>query len=202
MSCSSLCVPSFNCNTTMKFFQSLFSSLVLVCRIGSREISRKLQTLLYLTTRRNCFSWFYLILAISAFHLSFVNFFVLVPNIRLSKSPNKGFIQLKNDTAWRKVKQENWDKNRQKMVCKHLGFTETSVNAIRSKEIGSNEKIATGDLACYDTASSGISCCVNLVPSTTTSKVDLPYAECELWVYTLNFEFAGIVGAFLNIECI
>ena len=93
---------------------------------------------------------------------------------------------MKNDTTWRKVNEENWDRDRQKMLCKHLGFSETSANAIRNMEIGSNEKIVTGDLACYNTGSSETSCCVHLVPSITTSKVNIPYTECEYILLTLD----------------
>ncbi|XP_028402580.1 receptor-type tyrosine-protein phosphatase delta-like isoform X10 [Dendronephthya gigantea] len=101
-------------------------------------------------------------------------------NIRLSKSPNEGFIEVKNDTTWRKVIEENWDKDRQKMLCEHLGFGETSANTIRNMEITANEEIASGDLVCYNTGSGGTSCCVHLVPSTTTAKVDTTYAECKI----------------------
>ena len=66
------------------------------------------------------------------------------------------------------------------MLCRHLGFGETSVNAVKLVEVGTNEQIATGDLMCYNTESSGISCCVHLVPSTTASNVNIPYAECKL----------------------
>ncbi|XP_028402574.1 receptor-type tyrosine-protein phosphatase S-like isoform X6 [Dendronephthya gigantea] len=101
-------------------------------------------------------------------------------NIRLSKSPNEGFIEVKNDTTWRKVIEENWDKNRQKTLCEHLGFSETSANTIRNMEIAANKEIASGDLVCNNTGSSGTSCCVHLVPSTTTSNVNISYAECKI----------------------
>ncbi|XP_028402588.1 receptor-type tyrosine-protein phosphatase F-like [Dendronephthya gigantea] len=111
---------------------------------------------------------------------NYPNLITTASNIRLSKSPNEGFIEVKNDTTWRKIIEENWDKDRQKMLCKHLGFSETSANPIRTMEITANEEIASGDLVCYNTGSGGTSCCVHLVPSTTTAKVDITYAECKI----------------------
>ncbi|XP_028402587.1 phosphatidylinositol phosphatase PTPRQ-like [Dendronephthya gigantea] len=102
-------------------------------------------------------------------------------NIRLSKSPNEGFIEVKNnDRRWRKVIEENWDKNRQKMLCEHLGFNETGANTIRNMEIAANEEIASGDLVCYNRGSNGTSCCVHLVPFTTTSNVNISYVKCKM----------------------
>ncbi|XP_028402571.1 receptor-type tyrosine-protein phosphatase F-like isoform X3 [Dendronephthya gigantea] len=112
---------------------------------------------------------------------NYINTITTASNIKLSKSPNEGFIEVKNnDTTWKKVIEENWDKDRQKMLCEHLGFSETSANTIRNMEITANEEIASGDLVCYNTGSNGTSCCVHLVPSTTTTKVDIPYAECKI----------------------
>ncbi|XP_028402428.1 receptor-type tyrosine-protein phosphatase S-like [Dendronephthya gigantea] len=111
---------------------------------------------------------------------NYINPITTASNIRLSKSPNEGFIEVKNDTTWRKVIEENWDKDRQKMLCEHLGFRETSANPIRNMEIAANEEIASGDLVCYNTGLSGTSCCVYLVPSTTNSSVNIPYVECKI----------------------
>ncbi|XP_028399358.1 uncharacterized protein LOC114522809 [Dendronephthya gigantea] len=111
----------------------------------------------------------------------YINPIITVTNIRLSKSPNEGFIEVKNDTTWRKVIEENWDKNRQKILCEHLGFSETSANTIRNMEIAANEEIASGDLVCNNnTGSSGTSCCVDLVPSTTFLNVNISYAEYKI----------------------
>ena len=67
-------------------------------------------------------------------------------NVRLSQSPNKGFIEVKDGSTWRKVNEERWDENRQKMLCQHLKFNETDENNIITKNIGSGSEIATGDL--------------------------------------------------------
>jgi hypothetical protein len=99
--------------------------------------------------------------------------------IRLTFSPYRGYIEIKNGTIWRRVKEENWDKYRQKMLCQHLGFDETDANKIVSGQVSSGSKIVTGDLICYNTQPSGTSCCVHLQPSTTTSNIKIPYATCE-----------------------
>jgi hypothetical protein len=66
------------------------------------------------------------------------------------------------------------------MLCQHLGFKETDANDIRSVSILSYYyNIATGDFICYNTQLSGTSCCIHLVPSTTPSKISIPYVECE-----------------------
>jgi hypothetical protein len=68
---------------------------------------------------------------------------------------------------------------RHKMLCRHLGFSETDDHNIGTRNVGSGENIATGDLICYNTQPNGTSCCVNLQRNTTTSIVNLPYAICE-----------------------
>ncbi len=103
---------------------------------------------------------------------------VLVPQIRLAYR-NSGYIEIKYGLIWRYVVEENWDKNRQKMMCQHLGFEETASNSIDTRQLGSGRHIATGDLICYNTQSSETSCCVHLQPSTTTSSITFPYVRCK-----------------------
>jgi hypothetical protein len=98
-------------------------------------------------------------------------------NIRLTPSPYSGYIEIKHGSTWRYVNEKNWDKIRQKMLCQHLGFRETDANVINTYWSRRSYKIATGDLICYNTLSSGTSCCTHLVPSTNTSY--LSYAKCE-----------------------
>ena len=101
-------------------------------------------------------------------------------NVRLSQSPNKGFIEVKDGSTWRKVNEERWDENRQKMLCQHLKFNETDENNIITKNIGSGNEIATGDLICYGTQPSGKSCCIHLEPSISTSSTTVPYVTCGM----------------------
>jgi hypothetical protein len=111
--------------------------------------------------------------------------------MRLTRWPNEGFIEIK-DSIWRTVKEENWDKNHQKMLCQHLGFKETDANAIRFIKIGCEQDIATGNLICYKTQPSGTSCCIRLVPSKTKSDVDMPYVKCEYGLRVTDIKSAEI----------
>ncbi|XP_028413353.1 uncharacterized protein LOC114536224 [Dendronephthya gigantea] len=120
---------------------------------------------------------------------NYINRIRTASNLRLSKSANEGFLEVQNGRTWRKVNEENWDKNHQRMLCKHLGFGETGVNAVKKVEIGANEKIGTGDLVCYsNTRSSETSCCAHLVPSTTTSNMNISYVECKFCNKTALFQ--------------
>ena len=108
----------------------------------------------------------------------------LVSKIYLS-SRNRGFIIILAGRTWRRVVVENWDKNRQKMLCQHLGFEETADNKIVTNLLGSNQDIATGDLICYNTIQpSGTSCCIHLQPSKSplnpTSQIPLVQCKCIL----------------------
>ncbi|CAB3995581.1 receptor-type tyrosine- phosphatase epsilon-like isoform X1 [Paramuricea clavata] len=105
---------------------------------------------------------------------------IAAPNIRLSRSPYEGYIQIKDGSTWRYVKEDNWDKNRQTMLCQHLGFDETVKNDIIYRQSPSGVKMATGDLICYNTQSSATSCCIQLEPSIANSQVDMPYVECNM----------------------
>ncbi len=117
------------------------------------------------------------------------NHSTLASKLRLSKSPAEGFIEIKDSSTWRKVDETNWDENRQKMFCQYLGFNETDANLIDMREISSGQATAAGNLICYNTKPSRISCCVHLEPKTTTSKVYLAYAACEyLHVISIVFE--------------
>jgi hypothetical protein len=110
-------------------------------------------------------------------------FFILVlaPRIRLSNA-NTGRIIIYDGRTWRSVVEENWDKNRQKMLCQHLGFEETADNKIVIKQLGGGNDIATGDFICHNSIqSSGTSCCIHLQPSKppreTTSQ--FPDVQCK-----------------------
>ena len=101
--------------------------------------------------------------------------------MRLSQLPNQGHIQIKDGSTWWYVKQEHWDKYRQKMLCQHLGFKETDANDISFYQIDDGRNVATGNLKCKNTQPNGTSCCIHLVlNSKTKSNVDrLSYAKCE-----------------------
>ena len=100
--------------------------------------------------------------------------------MRLTYGANQGYIQVEDDSTWRYVKEEHWDQNRQKMLCQHLGFKETDANYIYSNyRIGGEHSIATGSLICYNTRPSETSCCIHLVPSTSTSNSKMTRAKCE-----------------------
>ena len=92
---------------------------------------------------------------------------------------NGGYIEIENGSDWRKVDEENWDRNRQRMLCQHLGFDEIDGNVIETRQLGSGEQIATGDLICYDTQSSGASCCVHFTPSISTTSTTIPDVRCK-----------------------
>ena len=110
----------------------------------------------------------------------FVPIFPLGPNVRLSESPNKGYIEVKNGSTWRIVDEKRWDKNRQKMLCQHLRFNETEKNDIFHKSIGSGKEIASGDLICYSTQPNGTSCCIYLEPSMSSKSIDVPHVTCGM----------------------
>ncbi|XP_028417346.1 uncharacterized protein LOC114541738 [Dendronephthya gigantea] len=103
-------------------------------------------------------------------------------NIRLWNSPNRGYLQIKDGSGWRYVREENWDKKRQKMLCQHMGFVETAKNIIWRRRIRLLEglKIASGDLMCYRRRLRRTSCCAHLVLSTTMSSVPVPYVKCKM----------------------
>jgi hypothetical protein len=88
-------------------------------------------------------------------------------------------VQIKDGHLWRSVVKNNWDKNREKILCQHLGFTSTE-KSVRSGKPKKEALIANGDLECYNTNSNGITaCCVHLQPSIATGKESSPYPECE-----------------------
>ncbi|XP_028411944.1 uncharacterized protein LOC114534670 [Dendronephthya gigantea] len=100
-------------------------------------------------------------------------------NIRLSKSPNKGFLEIKNGSTWRKVNEEIPFKNRENILCERLGFIGTSWNNVSTKEIGNRQVIATGDLCYNNTKSSNTPCCTHLLLSTVAPDIKLPYFTCS-----------------------
>ena len=94
-------------------------------------------------------------------------------------SQNAGFIEIKHRSNWRRVVEENWDENRQKMLCQHLGFEENNGNRIETRQLGSVQQIVTGDLICYNKQPSEISCCVHLEPSISTTSTKTAYVRCK-----------------------
>ncbi|CAB4005658.1 Venom prothrombin activator pseutarin-C non-catalytic subunit [Paramuricea clavata] len=102
------------------------------------------------------------------------------PNIRLESSPYSGYIQIKYGSTWRYVIEEQWDKNRQKTLCRHLGFKETDANVINIYWFGRGHEFATGDLICYTTQSGGTSCCIHLVFFKWPSTVGVPSTKCKI----------------------
>ena len=66
------------------------------------------------------------------------------------------------------------------MLCRYLGFTKTSENKKMTVPFGPNgHGIASGDLICYKVYEKETDCCINLVPSTPTSTVEIPYVQCK-----------------------
>ena len=128
-------------------------------------------------------------------------FSILGFNVRLSPLPNQGFVEIKDGSAWRKVIEERWDKHRQKMLCRHLGFNETDENNIDTRSIGSGNEIATGDLICFKKQPNGTSCCIHLKPLTTTASTTVPYVTCgkicdkPLLQNLTNYAFSGSGGS-------
>ena len=92
---------------------------------------------------------------------------------------NEGYIEIKNGSIWKKVAEENWDENRQKMLCQYLGFEEIDGNNIETTQLGSGQEIVTGDLICYNTQSNRTSCCVHLNPLTTNTSTAIPDVRCK-----------------------
>ena len=118
------------------------------------------------------------VLSVCLRNKSTLSFKISEPKIRLTSS-YKGNLLIKDGSTWRYVNEENWDINREKMLCRHLGFKETDAKDPKIIWFGSGYKIANGDLIFYNTQPSGTSCCVHLVPSIASSNVPIPYARCE-----------------------
>jgi hypothetical protein len=106
----------------------------------------------------------------------------------LSQSPLQGFIEIKDNSTWRKVSEERWDEYRQKMLCQHLGFNGTDGNINVTRNISSGNEIATGDLICYKTQPNGTSCCIHVVPSTTNASTSVPYVTCGM-LHSISGQF-------------
>ena len=85
-------------------------------------------------------------------------------------------------TLWT-VKEENWDTDRAKMLCRHLGFdAETGAYSAFSR-ISPGHKMASGDFICYNVHLNETSCCVNLKPFTAKGTVlRMPYVKCKCYV--------------------
>ena len=72
------------------------------------------------------------------------------------------------------------------MLCQHLGYKDTAANDIKTYLFWPGYHILTGDLICYNTQSTGSSCCVHVVPVRTTSNIYMPYVKCEYSLYSTN----------------
>ncbi|XP_028399360.1 uncharacterized protein LOC114522810 [Dendronephthya gigantea] len=108
---------------------------------------------------------------------NYMNPIKAAPDIRLSKSPSEGFIEIKIGSTWKKVKEEIWDITREKSLCQHFGFNETLGSGSKTQGIKAGLEFVSGDL-CYDVPQNE-RCCVHLYPSITTSTVDAPYVTCK-----------------------
>ena len=107
------------------------------------------------------------------------HFLVSATTVKLDTSPHTGYIQVKHRSTWTYVGlgKNNWDKNRQKMFCEYLGFSDKDASTTGLTFIGRNDT-ATGDFICYKTHSKEISCCANLKP-TNQERAWIPYARCK-----------------------
>ena len=104
-------------------------------------------------------------------------FFDLASKVRLTTSPYEGYIGVDDGSIWRNVGENNWDKNRQKMFCEYLGFSDTDA-LIRGTILNRRNDTGTGDFICYKTQSEEVSCCVHLKPSN-QERTWIPYARCK-----------------------
>ena len=117
-------------------------------------------------------------------------FFVLASKVRLTTSPYEGYIKVYDDSIWKNVRENNWDKNRQKMFCEYLGFSDADAS-IRGAILNTRNDIATGEFICYERQSEGISCCVHL-KSPEKNRNWIPYARCKnTYVRDLQIAFAA-----------
>ena len=107
---------------------------------------------------------------------------ILGSKVRLSQA-FKGNIQVYNGSKWRRVKEENWDINKEKMLCHHLGFNhQKSQIYSKLKTFKKPGGILSGDLLCYAAEKSNkTSCCIHLthVPIISNQTVKLPFVQCE-----------------------
>ena len=99
-------------------------------------------------------------------------------NIRLTEQ-SKGHIEIKNGSVWKKADEENWNDERQKMLCQHLGFETFDGITTETRKLISGQQIATGDLICYNSQPNGTSCCIHLEPSTSSTSTKIPYVNCK-----------------------
>ena len=104
-------------------------------------------------------------------------FFDLASKVRLTTSPYEGNIKVYDGSIWRNVGENNWDKNRQKMFCEYLGFSDRDAS-IRGTVLNERNNTATGDFICYKTQSEKVSCCVHLKPPK-EDRIWIPYARCK-----------------------
>ena len=107
---------------------------------------------------------------------------ILGSKVRLSQG-FKGNIQVYNVSKWKRVKEGNWDINKEKMLCHHLGFNHQGRQTYsKLKTFKKPGEILSGDLLCYAAKmSKKTSCCFHLthVPITSGQTVEFPFVQCE-----------------------
>jgi hypothetical protein len=92
--------------------------------------------------------------------------------------PYRGYVQVKNGSTWRYVIDKNWNKNRQKMLCRNLGFKK-SLDKVHSGRCPKGTKIASGDFICHNTKENQPPCRAHLHHSIATGQESIPYAQCK-----------------------
>jgi hypothetical protein len=90
-----------------------------------------------------------------------------------------GHIEIRNGSTWIKADEENWNDERQKMLCQHLGFETFDDISAETRQFEKGQQIITGDLICHNTEPNGTSCCIHLKPSTSNTNTKIPYVKCK-----------------------
>ena len=79
-------------------------------------------------------------------------FYALALNIRLTNQ-NSGYIEIKDGSTWKKVDEENWKREHQKLMCEHLRF-EVTEGKIEIRQLRSEQQDESGVLI-YNTQPTG-----------------------------------------------
>ena len=107
-----------------------------------------------------------------------------------------GYIEIEDDSTWKKVDEKNWDKDRQILLCQYFGFEEAAAT-IEKRNIPDAQKFATGDLICYKTQPNRTSCCAHLQPSLSL-KSTIPYVQCKYRSTNRRHKVTSVVEAQLD----
>ena len=106
--------------------------------------------------------------------------FLCDAQIRLcGRYPYRGYVQIKDGSTWRFFVNKTWDKNDQKMLCRHLGFNSTKSDVIFGR-CPRGIRIASGDLRCYITNSNRSSCKFQLETFIAAGLERVPYVRCKI----------------------